>query len=71
VDVLAAGEEFRESGPERWDSVERIGKADALRPRPSEPGGVMPRPLGRHAEAEGGGGGNFVGTHGFICLAAL
>ena len=52
VDLFAFGEEFGEMGPKRGDGLERVGKADALGARPGEPGGVVARPFGGHAEAE-------------------
>ncbi len=43
----------------RGNGFERIGKADALGPRPRQPGRVVARPFGGHAEAEGAGSGDW------------
>ena len=56
VDLLALGQQFRQTRPDRRDIFKRIGKADAFGPRPGEPGCFVARPFRGHAEAEGGRG---------------
>ncbi len=57
VDLLALREELGQPGPDGGNGFEGIWKADALGAGPSKPGGIVTRPLGRHAKTEGFGGG--------------